>query len=81
MARKTAQEKLNEMFAENEETRKAVHSLVEASYDAHKNYAHACGYLESMMGEVLMELPKAKRAKYREQLLGSSATIKRLMGV
>ena len=81
MARKSAQEKFNEFSAESNETRDAVHELVKQSYDFYTSHSHACGYLESLCSELIMELPKAKRAKYREQLFSTAATINRLSKV
>lgn len=66
---KSAQQKFNEYLDESRETRDAINELERASrenYDG--SYAFACGIFSSMLGDVISELPKARRAELREQL-------------
>ncbi len=71
MVRKTAQEKFNEYLAESRETNDAVNEFVKASYENNdRNYAYAAGYLESVIKEVISELPKARRAELRNRFYG-----------
>ncbi len=66
---KSAQQKFNEVLEEMRETTMAVGEMVRASYDNYGNYAYACGALESMLKDAISELPKARRAEFRSQLL------------
>jgi hypothetical protein len=68
MARKTAQEKFNEYLDECRETNDAVNEFVKASYDNNdRNYGYATGYLESVVKDLIGQLPKAKRAEIRNR--------------
>ena len=42
--------------------------MVQSSYDLYGNYAYAAGYLQSVLAEVIDQLPKAKRDGIRNQL-------------
>ncbi len=68
MAR-SAQDKFNEYLAECRETRDAINEVEKASRDNTDSYAYACGYFSALLGDVIAELPKARRAEIREQLL------------
>jgi hypothetical protein len=61
--------KFNAYLDESRETRGAVNEFVETSYDLYKSYGHSTGYLQSLVGDLISQLPKAKRAEYRAQLL------------
>jgi hypothetical protein len=65
---KSAQDKFNEYLTESRETTDLVSDVVETSYDLHKNYGYAAGYLQSMVNELIAQLPKAKRVQYRDKL-------------
>jgi hypothetical protein len=65
---KSAQEKFNEYLAESRETSDAVREMVETSYDLNKTYGYAAGYLQSLVVDLISELPKARRAELRNQL-------------
>ncbi len=64
---KSAQAKFNEFLAESRENSQAVTEMISASYDLYGNYSYACGFLESMVKDLMGELPKARRAEVREQ--------------
>ncbi len=64
---KSAQQKFNEYLAESRETSNAVTEFISASYDNYGNYAYACGALESMVKDLIGELPKAKREEMRQR--------------
>ena len=67
---KSAQQKFNEYLDECQETRDAINRLEKASRDNHGNsYAYACGVFSVMLGDVISQLPKAKRAEMRQQML------------
>lgn len=69
MAR-SAQSKFNEYLDESRETNEAVNAFVEASRVNYEgSYSYAVGYLESMIKEVISELPKARRAEIRKRFL------------
>ena len=62
---KSASQKFDEYLRESRETNDAINEFTKASYDNHGTYAYAAGYLESMIKEVILQLPKAKRAELR----------------
>jgi len=53
----------------------AVSNFVEQSYDQHKNYGHAAGYLESMLCGTFEYLPPAVVKRLTDQLLNEAAHI------
>jgi hypothetical protein len=65
---KSAQQRFNEFLDESRETSDAVREMVNSSYDLYGSYSHAAGYLQSLVGELITELPRARRAQVREQL-------------
>lgn len=64
---KSAAQKWDEYLAECRETNDAVNEFTRASYDNYGNYAYAAGYLESMIKDLIGQLPKAKRAELRDR--------------
>ncbi len=67
---KSAQDKFNEYLAECRETRDAINELEKASRENHAgSYAYSCGVFSMLLGDVIAELPKARRAEIRDQLL------------
>jgi hypothetical protein len=66
---KSAQQKFNEYLDECRETNIAVNEFTKASYDNHGGYAYATGYFESVVKDLIGQLPKAKRAELRKQFL------------
>ena len=65
---RSAQEKFNEYLDECRETSDAINEFVKASYENNdRNYGYAAGYLESLIKEVITQLPKAKRAEMRDR--------------
>lgn len=75
MAR-SAQDKFNEYLDESRETNDAVNEFVKASYENNRTYSYTSGYLESMLKEVINELPKARRAEIRKRFLDMAQTQK-----
>jgi hypothetical protein len=69
---KSAQEKFNEFLEESRSTSQAVSAVTTASYELYGNYAYACGFLESMIKDVIAELPKKRREEVRAQFLARS---------
>jgi len=65
---KSAQQKLNEFLDESRETSDAVREMVNSSFDRYQSYSHAAGYMQVLVGELINQLPKSRRAEYREQL-------------
>jgi hypothetical protein len=74
--RQTAQQKFNAFLNESRETSQAVTELITASHELYGNYAYACGFLESMVKDVIAELPKARRAEVREQFLARARKLR-----
>lgn len=66
---KSAQEKFSEYLAECRETRDAINEVEKASREnCEGSYAFACGVFSSILGDVISELPKARRAELRDRL-------------
>ena len=65
---KSAQQRFNELLAESHETSDAVREMVNASFEHRRNFGFACGVLESLLKDAIAELPRARRAEFREQL-------------
>lgn len=66
---KSAQQKFSEYLDECRETRDAINEVEKASREnCDGSYAFACGVFSMMLGDVISELPKARRAELREQL-------------
>jgi hypothetical protein len=68
---KSAQQKWNEYLSECEATSDALNSFeraVQAKYDGH-GYAYIAGYFMMQFREVVLELPKKRRAEIRERFL------------
>lgn len=66
--RKTAQQKFNEFLDESRETRDAINEFEAAARENYKSYAFAAGVFATLLGDVIAELPKARRAALRDQL-------------
>lgn len=69
MARQT----FDQYLAEFRQTQQAVNSMTDASYKNYGDFAYAAGYFGSMIADLVAQLPKAKRAEVREQLLRKAA--------
>lgn len=66
---KSAQQKMNEFLDECRETRDAINQLEAASREHYEgSYAYACGYFATLLGDIIAELPKARREQLREQM-------------
>ena len=64
----------NYLIAHN--TNDAVNDFVKSSRDNYGDYSYTSGYLESMLKEVITELPKARRAEIRKRFLDMAQTQK-----
>jgi hypothetical protein len=64
---KSAAQKWDEYLAECRGTSDAVSEFVKAAHDNYGNYAYAAGYLESMIKDLIGQLPKAKREGLRNR--------------
>lgn len=73
---KSAQQKFAEYLDESRETMDAVNEVVNRSNEFYDGYAFAAGYLGMMLKEVIMDLPKAKRAELRDRLFAKAQEIK-----
>lgn len=76
---KSAQQKFNEYMDECRETNDSVNQLVDRSFDANGSYAYAAGFLGSILKEVIAELPKQRRADYRNRLYRQAQEFKNKM--
>lgn len=66
---KSAAQKWDEYLAECRETSAAVSEFTAAAYENYGSYSYASGYLESMIKDVINQLPKAKRVEIRNRFL------------
>ena len=64
---KSAQQKFNEYLAECRETSDAVSEFMRASNENYGSYSYAAGSLETIVKDLISELPKARRAELRER--------------
>lgn len=65
--RKTAQQKLNDFWAESDETRAVIKAFQDASNDNYGSFSYAAGYLGEAVVNLIMQLPKAKREEARKE--------------
>jgi hypothetical protein len=79
MMAKSAQERFNEFLTDSRTTSEAVRDLVDSAYDKDKNYGYAAGYLQTLVADLIGELPKARREAVREQLKRDAQKIKNQM--
>jgi hypothetical protein len=77
--KKSAQDRFDEFRAEQHETRMAATAFVNASYNKYGSYNFACGYLQTMVNDLIAELPKKRREEYRAQLLKAAAGMSVIM--
>ena len=68
MARQT----FDNYLAEFRETQQAVNGLTDSTYKLYGDYGYAAGYYGSMIADLISQLPKHKRAEYRQTLLQKS---------
>jgi hypothetical protein len=66
---KSAQDKFNNYLDEYRETQTAVNTFTNGSHGFYGDYAFAAGYYGSLVADLISQLPKAKRAEYRDRLL------------
>lgn len=65
MARQT----FDQYLAEFRETQQAINAMSDTTHKLYGDYAYAAGYFGSMIADLVAQLPKAKRAEVRAQLL------------
>jgi hypothetical protein len=65
---KTAQQKFNEYLDECHSTTDAINAFVNASQENYNGYAYAAGALTMILADAISELPKARRADFRDRL-------------
>ncbi len=61
--------RFEQYLAEFRETQQAVNAVTDSTYKLYEDYGYAAGYFGSMVADLVAQLPKAKRAEYREQML------------
>jgi hypothetical protein len=62
---RSAQQKFNDGLTEIRATREALKEFVDAAYQNYGTHSYSSGYLESTIIDLIMMLPKAKRAEMR----------------
>jgi len=73
---KSAAEKLQNFLNECHGTRAVIKEFVDVAQEQH-GYGYAAGYLESVMVDIIMELPRARRDAFREQLSNKAYNLSR----
>ncbi len=66
---KSAQQKWNEYLDESRETMNAINELTNSTNELYDGYAFAAGFLGMTLADAIAQLPKAKRAEFRDRLL------------
>lgn len=66
---KSAQEKFNEYLDECRETSDAVQQVTDRTNERYQGYAYAAGCLGMILTDAIGELPRARRAEFRDRLL------------
>lgn len=64
----SAQQRFNQFLDESRETRDAINEFVTNTNRHFDGYSFTAGYLSTLLGDVIAELPKARRAELRNQL-------------
>jgi hypothetical protein len=65
---KSAAVKIEEFLNECHGTRAVLKEFIDVSKARSGDYGYATGYLESLIVDVIMELPRARREAFRAQL-------------
>jgi len=65
---KSAAVKIEEFLNECHGTRAVLKEFNDVAKSRFGDYSYAAGYMESLMVDMLMELPKARREAFRAQL-------------
>lgn len=65
---KSAAVKIEEFLNECRGTRALLKEFSDVAKDKYGTYAYASGYFETMMADLIMELPKKRREELRAQL-------------
>lgn len=60
--------KMEQEIAEYHETQDVVGEFIKISRALYGDYGYSAGYLQALTAELIAQLPKAKRAYYRDQL-------------
>ncbi|CAB4130051.1 hypothetical protein UFOVP116_245 [uncultured Caudovirales phage] len=63
--------------ATRDDFKHTVKKLTEASHARYGDYAYSAGFYESMIADMLVELPKARRDAYLEMLQTTSKELKK----
>ena len=66
---KSAAQKFDEYLSECRETSAAVSEFTAAAHENYGSYAYASGYLESIIKDLIGQLPKAKRVEIRNRFI------------
>ena len=66
---KSAQQKWNEYLDESRETMNSINELTNRTNERYEGYAFAAGALGMILADAIGELPKARRAEFRDRIL------------
>lgn len=66
---KSAQQKWNEYLDESRDTMNSINELTNRTNERYEGYAFAAGALGMILADAIGELPKARRAEFRDRIL------------
>jgi predicted RND superfamily exporter protein len=66
---KSAQDKFNEYLSESRETMNSINELTNRTNERYEGYAFAAGALGMILADAISELPKRRRAEFRDRIL------------
>ena len=66
---KSAQQRFNEYLDECQQSHNVINELNNSTNDLYGSYAYAAGFLGMTLADAISELPKAKRAEFRDRIL------------
>lgn len=69
---KSAQSRINAFLDESDETRAVIKRFSDKTFKEKGSFSFAAGYFESVLADVIMQLPKAKREHYRNRFVRDS---------
>jgi hypothetical protein len=73
----SAQQRFNQALDESRETGDALREFVSISEKVYSSHSYSSGYLESMVLQLIGELPKKRRAELREQFYRAALELSR----
>lgn len=70
---KSAQQKWDEYLNDNRQTRDSITEMVKATHEHYGDYSFTAGYLQTVLADVIAELPLRRREELRAQMTRTAA--------